>query len=67
MRKLSLSPFAIFTFIVIVTILFYLKFQASEDKNNQKLLKETVNKPIEQIEKDLSPVFLKSIQNNSTP
>jgi sensor domain CHASE-containing protein len=57
----TISPKILLLIVIVLTILIYLKYEQNQEKVNQQLLQEVMKKPIWQIERELSPEFVKKM------
>lgn len=53
-------------FIVILIIALYFKFEDGTAKQKEQLLQEAVNKPINELQKELNPVFVDMVRDANT-
>lgn len=59
MIKRTISIKTLFLISIVLIILVYMKYESNHEKVNQQLLKEVIEKPIEQIQKQLNTEFVK--------
>lgn len=65
MNHRSISPMGFIALIFAFALLLYFKRESNEEKNNQHLLKEVIEKPISQIQRELNPKFVQMVENDS--
>ena len=61
MIKRTISIKTLFLISIVLIILVYMKYESNHEKVNQQLLKEVIEKPIEQIQKQLNTEFVKKV------
>lgn len=62
---MAVSPKMLFVIAMVLSILLYLRHESNHDKTSQQLLKRTMDKPIEQIERELNPTFVQMVNEGN--
>lgn len=62
---MAISPKMLFVIVMALGALLYLRHESNHDKSNQQLLKRTMDKPIEQIERELNPTFVQMVNDGN--
>lgn len=65
MNGRSITPKQLLLLVLILAVLVYLRYESNKEKADQQLLKETMEKPIGQIQRELdkNPAFMQMIQD----
>ena len=62
---MAISPKMLFVMVMALGALLYLRHESNHNKSNQQLLKRTMDKPIEQIERELNPTFVQMVNDGN--
>lgn len=61
MDERTISPKMLFLIVIVLSVLIYMKYDSNKEKANEQLLQKAMKKPIEQIERELNPEFVKKV------
>ncbi len=48
---------------LVIAVLLYMRYESNHEKVDQALLQEAMNKPIDQIERELNPGFVQMVRD----
>lgn len=62
MNGRSITPKQLLLLVLVLAVLVYLRYESNQEKADQQLLKETMEKPIDQIQSELNPAFVQMVR-----